>query len=201
MSLQDVVDRTARRVDLVVDTHLERARRDAARMRADDAAEAEEERAQRRKDVSRCREHQSRFDEVFSGHGVKAPPPRADAFPPDYRRELFKRGQELLPSDHPLIRFDPNDIDGGAIIPLEKQLMSALREQAETPSGDNIPGPGEPLREVTKTDSATGLRKTTFYGAESFIKGLNRSGRRVVRICDPVGGRVLFGPAFPEARR
>jgi hypothetical protein len=156
--------------------------------------------ARRRKDVSRCRDHQSRYDEAFSAHGVKAPPPRADAHPPDYRRELFKRGQDLLPSDHPLTRFNPEDIGGDAIVELERQLISAIEAEATAPSGDNIPGPGEPLREVIQQDDASGLRKTTFNGAESFIKGLSRPGRRIVRICDPVKGRVLYGPAFPEAR-
>jgi hypothetical protein len=55
------------------------------------------------------------------------------------------------------------------------------------------------MRKVIKTDS-TCLKKTEFYGADSFIKELSRPGRRVARIIDPVKGRVVLGAPFPEAR-
>jgi hypothetical protein len=100
-----------------------------------------------------------------------------------------------------LTELHPLEIDGSAIIPLERQLLEALaREAEEGPSGDNVPGEGQPLRAVTKTDSATGLRTTSYYGP-SFIKGMSRPGRKVLRICNPTTGDVLWGAPFSNARR
>jgi hypothetical protein len=191
----DRIDRIDRKLDLAADAAIERARRDVRDMRRADALDAEERREQARKDRSRCGEHQVRYDEAFAKHGVKAPPPAADDRPPGYRRRLFAIGQSMLPSGHALADFDPNDIDSSAIIPLEAQLLEALDREGETPSGDNVPGEGEPLREITKIDSASGIKTTSFYG-ESFIKGLNRTGRKVRRLVDPRNGRVLLGQAW-----
>jgi hypothetical protein len=168
-------------------------------MRADDAAEREQRRDEVRRHADRCRQHQEKYDAAFQGFGMKAAPPRSDAFPPDYRRELFKRGQDLLPSDHPLTQFNPEDIGGDAIAELERQLIEALDRESTEPSGDNIPPPGAPMREVTKVDS-TGVKKTEFFGAESFIKSLGRPGRRVARIVHVPTSRVLWGRQFPDAR-
>jgi hypothetical protein len=99
----------------------------------------------------------------------------------------------MLPSDHELAGFDPRQIGPSAIAELEAQLLEALDQEAETPTGDNLPAAGQPFREVTKTDSATNGRETRFYGRESFIKAMSRPARRVLRIVDPRDGKVLLG--------
>jgi hypothetical protein len=197
--LAERIANTDRRLGLITDVRFEEARRDAKAMRRADDADREQRRDQVRRHADRCRQHQERYDAAFQQFGMKAQPPRADAFPPDYRRELFKRGQDMLPSDHPLTQFDPSDIGGDAIPELERQLIEALDQESQAPSGDNIPGPDKPYREITKTDS-TGVKKTEFYGAESFIKSLSRSGRRVARIVHIPTARVLWGKQFPDAR-
>jgi hypothetical protein len=192
----DLVDRvgaTTRRLDLVADAALERARYDVRQMRRADDAERAEERERVRKDAVRCRDHQSRYDDAFAKHGRRAPEPAADARPPTYRRKLFGIAQSMLPSGHPLTKFDAGDIDGSAIPELERQLLSAIEAEGESPTGDNVPGPGEPLREVTKVDSTNGARVTRFYGTEHFIKQLSRPARRVLRLVDPRDGKVLLG--------
>jgi hypothetical protein len=192
----DLVDRvgaTTRRLDLVADAALERARYDARQMRRADDAECDEERERVRKDAARCREHQSRYDEAFAKHGKRAPEPAADAHPPEFRRDLFRIAQTMLPSDHELAGFDPRQVGSSAIVELERQLLEALDREAEEPTGDNVPGPGQPLREVTKVDSTNGSRVTRFYGTEHFIKQLSRPARRVLRLVDPRDGKVLLG--------
>jgi hypothetical protein len=192
-ALIDRIAKTSRRLDLVADAALERARYDVREMRRADDAERDEERERIRRDRDRCIEHQSRYDEAFRKFGQQAPLPAADDHPPDYRRRLFGIGQSMLPRGHKFTKFDAREIDGGAIREFERQLLQALDEEAENPSGDNLPGPGEPLREVTKTDSATNERVTKFYGAESFIKGLSRPARRVLAFHDR-DGRIIYPP-------
>jgi hypothetical protein len=184
-----------RKLDLAVDAQLERARRDVADMRRADAIDAEERREKARRDAERCLEHQRAYDDSFQKFGRRAPAPAADDRARDYRRRLYAIGQSMLPSGHALTKFDPEDIDGTAIQPLEAQLLEALDREATEPTGDNVPGEGEPLREITKIDSATGGKKTEFYG-ESFIKSLGRPGRKVRRLVDPRNGRVLLGQAW-----
>jgi hypothetical protein len=176
-------------------TEQENARLERALARAD-AAEREERRDRARKDADRCWEHQEKYDRAFAAHGRRAPEPTADAHPPTYRRDLFKMAQSMLPAGNELVGLDPEEIDGTSIIPLERLLLEALASEAEEPTGDNVPGEGEPLREVTKTDSATGLRTTAFYG-ESFIKSLSRPARRAFFVTPTtVLGRAAISNGF-----
>jgi hypothetical protein len=186
-----------RKANLIADAQLEQARRDVKAMRRADALDAEERRDKARKDRARCLDHQTRYDAVFAKHGSRAPSAVADDAPPDYRRRLFAIGQSMLPTGHALTDFDPNDIDGTAIIPLEGQLLQALDRESEEPTGDNLPE-GAP-REVTKIDSATGLKKTEFFGKRSFIADLGRPGRRVARIVHVPTSRVLWGAQFSHS--
>jgi hypothetical protein len=101
----------------------------------------------------------------------------------------------MLPREHELSGLDAAEIGPGEIVPLEAQLLAALQQEAEEPSGDNVPSEGQPLRSVTTADSANGQRKTVFYG-ESFIKGLSRPGRKVLRLINPQTGEILFGAPF-----
>jgi hypothetical protein len=201
MSYQDAFDRIDRRLGLAADVAYERARRDVAAMRRADDAERQERRDRVRKDASRCGEHQRNYDDVFERLGKKAPPPTADDNPPDYRRQLFRIGQSMLPSDHELTELDPEEIGPSEIVPLEKQLLEALAAEGETPTGDNVAEtPYDPRAMRTRQDSFTGERKVEYHAKRSFIADMSRKGRRVLRIINPVTGDILFGPAYPSAR-
>jgi hypothetical protein len=186
-----------RKANLIADAQRERARRDVRDMRRADAIDQEERREKARRDAERCLEHQRAYDDSFQKFGRRAPAPAADDRARDYRRRLYAIGQSMLPTGHALTRLDPEEIDGTAIQPLEAQLLEALDRESEEPTGDNLPE-GEP-REVSKMDSATGLRKTEFFGKRSFIHDFARPGRRVARIVHVPSSRVLFGAPFPHS--
>jgi hypothetical protein len=182
-----------RKANLIADTQLERARRDVREMRRRDSLDQEEARERARKHRDRCVEHQAAYEERFARHGVKTPAAVADDTGPSYRRRLFGVAQTLLPDGDAMTKFDPRDLDGTVIVPMEAQLFEALDREAESPSGSNLPlSPDHPkaMREVT---DSMGGRKTEFHARESFIKDMGRQGRRVLRLLDPRNGKVLLG--------
>jgi hypothetical protein len=191
--LTDRIAATNRRLDLIADVRFEEARRDAKAMRRADALDEEERRTQARKDRSRCRDHQGRYDEAFGKHGARAPQPAADERPPGYRRRLYAIGQSMLPSGHALTKFDAEDIDGSAIPELERQLLEALDKESETPTGDNRPDSVDDPRARREKVDAMGLKTVEYHAKRSFIADLNRAGRKVRRLIDPRDGRVLIG--------
>jgi hypothetical protein len=195
----DRISSIDRKLDLLTDTQLERARRDVRDMRRADALDQEEARSKARRDAERCARHQSVFDQAFKMFGKRAAEPTADAHPPTYRRKLFADGQRLLPDGHRLTTFAADSLDGSSIPVLEEQLLSALREEAETPSGSNLPeSPDDPRARHERTDSMGG-KTVEFHARESFIKDMNRSGRRVARIIHAPSGRVIWGPQFAHS--
>jgi hypothetical protein len=108
--------------------------------------------------------------------------------------------QTLLPDGHALTKFDPRDLDRSAIVPMEITLFEALDEQAARPTGSNLPlSPDDPRARREVTDSM-GTKKIEFHARTSFIKDMNRTGRKVLRLIDPVRGFVLIGPQLPSAR-
>jgi hypothetical protein len=192
-STLDKVNRVARKLDALTDVAFERARRDLRQWRADDSEAEDWRRDRMRRDAARCGEHQVRYDTAFEPHGKKAPSPLADDHPPDYRRRLFAIGQSMLPSDHELAQFDPNDLDRTVIIPFEKQLFDALRKEAENPSGDNLPETvDDPRARREVYDDDTGRKVIVYKAKQSFIKQLSRPGLRAFFYTpDTVLGRNL----------
>jgi hypothetical protein len=190
-SMATSADRLARSLDRSV-------AREYAAFRADESEGEAWRRGQMRRHADRCVDHQRRYDEVFEALGRRAPPPEADAFPPDFRRDLFRLGQSYLPSDHELVQIgDPRDLDGSAIIPFEKQLLAALREQAESPTGDNLPeSPNDPKAKREVFDDSLGRKVTTYKARKSFIHDFVRPALRVVRLVDPKKGIVIWGQPF-----
>jgi hypothetical protein len=141
--------------------------------------------------AARCAEHQARFDERLVRHSVKAPLAAADEAPPRYRRRLFGIGQSLLPDGHDLTKFDAADLDGSAIVPFEQQLFEALDEEAESPSGSNLPKTvDDPRAKRERTDSAGG-KVVTWHAKRSFIKDMMRPARRVIAFHDR-DGRIIY---------
>jgi hypothetical protein len=202
--MQDVldrVDRVGRRVDLVCDVAFERARRDAARMRADDAssraAEEQERRDRARRWDESCSKHQAAYDPIYGKFGEKAPARVADESPKRYRRRLFPGLQDKLPDGHDLVRVNPDELDGDVIGNFEKMLHDAAEKEAAEPSGSNLPETvGDPRARHERIDDA-GMKKIEWAAKRSFIADLNRSGRRVLRLVDPTGPRVLLGAPWP----
>jgi hypothetical protein len=190
---QDALDRANRRLGLAADVAFERARRDASEMKRADVLEAEEAREKARRDRSRCREHQSNYEERFAKHGVKAPMAVADDTGPSFRRKLFSVAQTLLPNGHALTRFNPRDLDGSAIVPMEQQLFEALDEQAVRPTGSNLPLSPDDPRARRETTDAMGTKRVEFHAKRSFIADMGRPGRKVLRLFDPRDGKVLLG--------
>jgi hypothetical protein len=112
---------------------------------------------------------------------------------------LFKLAQSYLPSGHPLAALDPHDLDGTIIIPLEEQLMGALRQEAEEPTGDNLPeSPDDPRAKREVFDDSLGRKVTVYKARTSFIKAMGRPGLKVLRVMNPNTGQVLYGPPFPQ---
>jgi hypothetical protein len=203
---QDLIDRLRHRVDQLdrwrsatVPVELERNRRQIAEWRRADAIEAEEQRDRARRDSARCDRHQRVYDEAFGAHGKTAPPPLADEHPPTYRRRLFSIGQSMLPSDHELVGFDPEDLDGHVIAPFEGKLFDALKEQAEQPSGDNLPeSPDDPRARREVFDDSLQRKITVYKAKNSFIKYMPSHAQRVLRLMNPKTGQIYFGPPFDK---
>jgi hypothetical protein len=199
---ETVAERVARslnRLDGVTGVMAEREARRLRDERRADAAEQEDReaarRAQLRRWADRCREHQKRYDSVFGLLGKQAPKPAADAFPPDYRRDLFGIGQSMLPPEHDLANgLDPRDLDNSTIIPFEQQLLDALSGEAEVPSEGNLPEDGSMV--ARHRADAMGVKSMSYYGRQSFIKDFSRAPLKVLRFIGP-GRQVIYGPAFP----
>jgi hypothetical protein len=179
---QDVLDRLSRvtsKLDAMADYQYHKAKRDIAEWKRADSVAEDWRRDTMRKHADRCGEHQVRYDSMFEPFGKRAPQPEADDFPPTYRRDLFRVGQSMLPSDHDLVGFDPNDLDGTVIAPMEEKLFEALRQQAEEPTGDNVPqSPWDPKARREVFDDSLQRKIVTYVAKESFIKAMNRPGMR-----------------------
>jgi hypothetical protein len=196
MSITSELEAAERRLAAMINS---RAAADEAQARADAVADRAERRDQLRRNADRCANHQSRYDEIFTKFGRRAPQPIADAAPPDYRRRLYAIAQSLLPSDHELVRVDPVELGPDAIGPFEGQLFEALSNEAEEPSFENLPdsvADSRARREVTDPD--TGRRVIEFRAKRSFIADLNDAPRFVQRFIGK-DHRVLWGEPFSRA--
>jgi hypothetical protein len=106
--------------------------------------------------------------------------------------------QDKLPDGHDLVRVNADELDSDIIDQFEQMLFEAAQRESEEPSGSNLPETvDDPRARHERMDAATGMRKIEFAAKESFIKGLNRRGRRVLRLVDPRGPRVLLGAPWP----
>jgi hypothetical protein len=196
---EDRINRSMNRFDLVSGALAMRLQQ---QIRADAAAEAEEERDRLRRNAERCRQLQERYDSSFAAFGKRSPPPKADAKPRSYRTDLFRTAAAMLPSTNELTKLtrdDLEDLPNGAFTNFENDLIEALAAEGEKPSRENTPADGS-LIARHRTDDATGLRSTEWYGRRSFIADMGRPGRRVLRIVNPKTGDVLLGRPFPSVR-
>jgi hypothetical protein len=183
----DRVNETNRRIDRILD-----ARADALNSQAE-----EERRDLMRKHADRCTEHRLRYDAVFQPFGRRAPEPAADDAPPDYRRRLIGHGLSMLPSNHEMVGIDPEELGPSAVVPIEQKLFEALQQEAENPSYENLPDTVNDPRAKRETYADDSGRKViTFHAKTSFVKDFAARPQRVLRICDPNKGIVLWGRPF-----
>jgi hypothetical protein len=204
-----------RRTGMPIPSDLAAAERRLAEMinRRADVEQSEidaDQRTQAMLDAEKRVELQARFDPIFQSYGERAPMPAADDSPVSYHRHLLRQAQhKLSPSDERKLPSTSSVTVGDiARLPVSEMTRStreafgpmfeeAASIQAAKPHVSTLPPAGEFVtRHVT--DDMTGRKETQFFGRESFIKGMNRPGRRVERLMNPNTGQVLIGPPFPR---
>ena len=134
---------------------------------------------------------QVRFDDALSPFGERAPAPNAAADPSDYRFDLMKLAKRKLgrDDDRPvpgfphatvgeLARQKLSECNDSVLDVVEPMLLAATKLQAAQPAHSTLPPAGE-FVERYEAD-ATGVRKTKFFGKESFIKAMGLPPKHVV---------------------
>jgi hypothetical protein len=122
-----------------------------------------------------ARLYQERFDNGLREIGVRAPEPVLGQVPNDYRREVLRAIKKNHLQNHELYKLNMRGLPDEVLDNFEPMVINAAK--SELCNNDNVP-PGE-LRKVDKINSFGRLCETNFYG-ESFVKQMNRPGRRVV---------------------
>jgi len=169
-----------------------------------------DQRSQEMRDAEKRTDLQARFEETFSPYGERAPAPVADESVPSYHKRLLRTAQRklsvaddrVIPGTTSMTVGDVAKVPVGeltrstreAIDPLIHQAASM---QAKAPHVSTLPPAGE-FVERHVVDDMTGVRTTEFHGRESFIKGMSRPGRRVLRLVDPNTGAVLLGEPYSK---
>jgi len=163
---------------------LSSARRDLEALRRDlDQLRYEKEMRQR----SIATSYQQRADSVFAEWGTRAKQRVEGEDPEDYRRDLAVQAKKLLPysDDRPspdspatfreLRRLKLWGMPANVFARFEPMIYDACAKAVAR--NDTVP-PGE-MREIVRVDPVTGFKEVRFYGQESFVKAMNREGRRV----------------------
>jgi hypothetical protein len=148
--------------------------------------------------LAACRVYQSRADDCAAAWGLSAPRPAPDGrleYADEYRRDLIYQAKMRLPDGHELRKVKVRSVSGcpESILNVFEQDIYAASKQAAS-RNDTVPL-GE-MRMVETRDPQNGQRIISFYGQESFVKQMNRPGRRVLSFNTsngPVdaGGRFL----------
>jgi Uncharacterized protein conserved in bacteria (DUF2213) len=119
--------------------------------------------------------HQAKADDVFGAFGKRAPFPLTGEDVLAYRKRLIAGLKEHSPrwKDVDIIKLDEVTFANVERDVLNEALLAAMRPTDLKP--------GE-LRPHIKTDSNTGMRRTEFFGPNSFIAQLKRPARYVTHI-------------------
>jgi hypothetical protein len=144
------------------------------------------EREMRQRAIARA--YQARADAVFAEWGTRAKQRVEGEDVEDYRRNLCVQAKKLLPysddrpsPDHTATFGDLRRLRLWSMSPevfagFEPQIYQAAA--VAYARDDTCPADGT-LREVVKVDPVTGYKEVRFYGRQSFVRGMNREGRRV----------------------
>jgi hypothetical protein len=108
--------------------------------------------------------------------------------PEDYRRDLCVQAKKLLPysNDKPAPDLPTfRELRSLKLWSLDRNTFEAFEPQIYRAATvayarKDTCAPGE-MRELVKVDPVTGFKEIRFYGRESFVKAMNRPGRRVVK--------------------
>jgi hypothetical protein len=132
--------------------------------------------------------YQQRADAVFAEWGTRAKQRVEGEDVEDYRRTLCVQAKKLLPysDDRPSPDYTATfrDLRKLKLWSMSPQVFAAFEPQIYDACAkayardDTCPADGT-LREVVKIDPATGFKEVRFYGRQSFVRGMNREGRRV----------------------
>ena len=131
--------------------------------------------------------YQQRADSVFAEWGTRAKQRVEGEDPEDYRRDLCVQAKKMLPysDDRPspdststfreLRKLKLWSMSPEVFANFEPLIYDACAKAVAR--NDTVP-PGE-MREIVRVDPVTGFKEVRFYGQESFVKAMNREGRRV----------------------
>ena len=117
---------------------------------------------------------QARADEVYSALGKRAPHPLTGEDVLAYRKRLV----QLLKTHSPNWKdVDVQTLKADAFEVAEGQILRDALQAAMHP----LDLAEDELRQITRVDSATGVRTTEFVGKRSFVAGLKRPPAYVTR--------------------
>jgi hypothetical protein len=119
---------------------------------------------------------QEHYDNLLCQIGFRAPQPIIGQMPDDYRREVMRTLKKQFLTHHPLNRINMRGLPSDVLPQFEQQVLQAAVSEAHNPL--NVPL-GE-MRRIDKRDETGVLKEICWVGQESFVKQMNRPGRRVL---------------------
>jgi len=123
-----------------------------------------------------ARKFQEFYDNTLRKVGMRAPQPTLGQTVNDYRRETLRTlKRTLLPQVHELYKVNYRGLPADVLNPFEAQLLSAVVVEANNP----IHVPVGELRKIEELDEYGKLKTIRWIGQESFVKQMERPGRRV----------------------
>ena len=123
-----------------------------------------------------ARKFQAFYDETLRKVGMRAPQPTLGQTVNNYRRETLRTlKRTFLPQVHELYKVNFRGLPADVLNPFETQLLSAVVVEANNP----IHVPVGELRKIEELDEYGKLKTIRWIGQESFVKQMERPGRRV----------------------
>lgn len=121
-----------------------------------------------------ARYYQRLYDDTLQRVGMKAPEPVLGQSVDNYRRESLRTMKKAFLQNHDLYKVNMRGLRADALPVFEGQVLEAVPVEAFNPM--NVPK-GE-IKEIVQT-MPNGSKIHLFLGQESFVKEMNRPGRRV----------------------
>jgi hypothetical protein len=132
-----------------------------------------------------ARSFQEYYDQALRNVGTRAPAPSLGVSVNDYRRETLRTLKHtFLPPAHDLYKVQYRGLKADALDALEPQLLKAVVAEAVNPAHLE---PGQ-LKKIERFDEYGKVKCIDFIGQESFVRGMMRPGRRVVKFLAPADG-------------
>jgi hypothetical protein len=192
MALTSELEAAERRLARMVNR---RADLEEEQARADAVARERELVAQVRDAAERRRQYQARYADAFAAFGSQPPAPIEDERPGQYRQRLYEHLRRKLPDGHELATVRADEIPAGRpAAEFERMLLEAAKAEGEQPSPNNLPRDGSMISRA-RVDPDSGLKKTEYFGRESFIKSMGREAKRVACFATSRGNVYFPGGA------